>query len=412
MRERAITVQLGARRQYAVPAALASADRLEALYTDLCAGRGIGRLSTLIGRVPPLARRLNLERRRPPADVLARTRVFPRWFVDMQKALRNAKDPGDRTRRLRAAQEAAARRMIRAGYGDATHVVSMFGEAVGYLAEAKKRGLVTVTDMNIAPSTEAIVREEQARHPDWEAPKIFYGQSSAAEAGVAPAMDAVLAATDIFLCPSDFVRQDLVQNFAVSPDRVRLMPYAVNPKWFALTPAPVRGRILFAGGAELRKGIHVLAEAARLLAEAGADVEVQVAGSVPDAIRTRAETRHLSFLDRLDAARMAQAFASADVFVLPSLAEGSAGVTYEALGSGVPVVTTFEAGSIVRDGQDGRIVPARDAPALADALQQLVEDRAMRDAMAASAREHARAHSWAAFATRLETAIFGREGQP
>ena len=48
------------------------------------------------------------------------------------------------------------------------------------------------------------------------------------------------------------------------------------------------------------------------------------------------------------------------MFVLPSLAEGSAEVTYEAIAAGVPVVTTRAAGSVVRDGIEGRIVPERD----------------------------------------------------
>ena len=49
--------------------------------------------------------------------------------------------------------------------------------------------------------------------------------------------------------------------------------------------------------------------------------------------------------------------ASADVFVFPSLFEGSAVVTYEALAAGLPSVVTPSAGSVVRDGVEGFIVP-------------------------------------------------------
>ena len=59
--------------------------------------------------------------------------------------------------------------------------------------------------------------------------------------------------------------------------------------------------------------------------------------------------------------------AAADVFVFPSLFEGSAVVTYEALACGLPGIVTAEAGSVVRDGVDGLIVPARDVEALAAA---------------------------------------------
>jgi len=48
------------------------------------------------------------------------------------------------------------------------------------------------------------------------------------------------------------------------------------------------------------------------------------------------------------------------------------------------------AGSVVRDGIDGFIVPERDAEALADRIEELVENRELRDRMAAAAREHAK----------------------
>jgi glycosyltransferase involved in cell wall biosynthesis len=64
----------------------------------------------------------------------------------------------------------------------------------------------------------------------------------------------------------------------------------------------------------------------------------------------------------------------ADVFVFPSLCEGSAMVTYEALAAGLPVITTPNAGSVVRDGVDGFIVPIRDAEAIAAKLDLLARD--------------------------------------
>jgi glycosyltransferase involved in cell wall biosynthesis len=78
----------------------------------------------------------------------------------------------------------------------------------------------------------------------------------------------------------------------------------------------------------------------------------------------------------------------ADVFLLPSLCEGSATVTYEALRAGLPVVCTAEAGSVVRDGVEGFIVPARSAGAIVAALERLAADpdRLCRMAAAAAAR--------------------------
>src|SRR5262249_3850951 len=77
-------------------------------------------------------------------------------------------------------------------------------------------------------------------------------------------------------------------------------------------------------------------------------------------------------------------YAWADVFLLPSICEGSATVTYEALAAGLPVVCTPNTGSVVRDGVDGFVVPAGDTDALVGRLDQL-RDPGVRAALAARA---------------------------
>jgi glycosyltransferase involved in cell wall biosynthesis len=130
-----------------------------------------------------------------------------------------------------------------------------------------------------------------------------------------------------------------------------------------------------------------------------------VAGDVTSRVAEQSVCRRLRFLGRIARERIHEEFAAADVFVLPSLAEGSAGVTYEALAAGVPVVTTPAAGSVVRDGVDGRIVPERDPVALADAIAEIVEDRNKRERMSIAARERARDYTWNRYGERLIAAL-------
>jgi glycosyltransferase involved in cell wall biosynthesis len=110
--------------------------------------------------------------------------------------------------------------------------------------------------------------------------------------------------------------------------------------------------------------------------------------------------------------RIHEEFQQADVFVLPSLAEGSAEVTYEALAAGVPLVVTAAAGSVARDGIEGRIVPECDPAALADAIEQIVEDRAVRNRMAGAARERAREFTWEKYGERLVGTLRSFESKP
>ena len=86
--------------------------------------------------------------------------------------------------------------------------------------------------------------------------------------------------------------------------------------------------------------------------------------------------------------------ATADVFVFPSLFEGSAVVTYEALASGLPTLVTPEAGSVVREGSEGFLVPPADVEALAEAMERLGSDPALRESMAVAARARAEEFDW------------------
>jgi len=94
----------------------------------------------------------------------------------------------------------------------------------------------------------------------------------------------------------------------------------------------------------------------------------------------------------------------ADLFVLPSLAEGFALSLIEALAAGLPVVATDVggAGEVIEDGRNGYLIPPADAPALADAVcRALAADSGERQAMSDAARATAARFSAQATAERM-----------
>jgi glycosyltransferase involved in cell wall biosynthesis len=258
----------------------------------------------------------------------------------------------------------------------------MFGEGFEFLEAAKREGVRIAVDIFITPVAHRVVREEQERFPDWEQP-------NALDAAVLERrVDEILNLADILTCPGDNVVEGLRKYASFDGRKARVIPYACGFDYGALENVAVEGRALFAGTAELRKGIHYLAKAANLLVDDGRRYEFRIAGGASLRVRQHKESRNLTFLGHLPVAALTSEIMSADVLVLPSLAEGSATVVYEALAAGVPVITTPSAGSIVTHNEDGLIVPERDPDALASALDAVLGDRDRRQRMAAAARRN------------------------
>jgi alpha-maltose-1-phosphate synthase len=200
---------------------------------------------------------------------------------------------------------------------------------------------------------------------------------------------------DRILVPSEHIAGELVRN-GTPRDRLDVVPYAADTRRFVPAPGKVHGpacTFLFAGGITQRKGIKYLLEAWRLIKRPG--WRLQLLGALPaETGPLRPYLDEVEWLGRFPHAEVPARMASADVFVFPSLFEGSAVVTYEAMACGLPCIVTAEAGSVVRQGHDGLIVPARDVNALAAAMERLGTDAAFRAACAGSARGQAEAHDW------------------
>ena len=398
-----IAIQTGARRGYAVPLILEKAGILERFYTDLAGNKGIGNLIFLLRWIPGINSRVNrLSSRIIPNEIVKKTWTFD--FVSCSalfKGLIGTPDPIVKFRRQVEFSEYWGRDMIRQGFGDATHVYIMLSEGSVLLPEAKRRGLRVISEIYIMLSTEKIMEAERRDFPTWE-PDVPDYQALRRQF---ISDDVLMNHTDFYICPSIAVQYDLIKNWGVKAERTFLVPYGVHPSWLQLEPKPKKGRVLFVGTAELRKGIHYLALAAERLHQKGLKYEFRIAGNVCVTVRCQPVCKFLTFLGRVPRNKIQEEFQQADIFVLPSLAEGSAEVTYEALAAGVPLVVTQAAGSIVRDGIEGRIVPERDPEALADAIESIAENRYFRNKMAEAARTMAMEFTWKKYGERLCSAL-------
>jgi glycosyltransferase involved in cell wall biosynthesis len=155
--------------------------------------------------------------------------------------------------------------------------------------------------------------------------------------------------------------------------RCGLLPGEIAPRPAATGP---RRRILCVGRLCPSKGQAILIQAAGLLKDRGADFQLLLLGGGEDleAIQGLVATRGLA--DRVTVAgpvghaRVRQELEAADLFVLPSFAEGIPIALMEAMAAGVPVLSTMIAGipELIQPGVNGFLVPASDAEGLAEAI--------------------------------------------
>jgi glycosyltransferase involved in cell wall biosynthesis len=267
----------------------------------------------------------------------------------------------------------------RSGLQGADVVYSMCGEEFRFLRWAKEQGCRIVVDIFVHPGTDRIIKNEAVH---------YCGKCRVAEAHIVDQENHFRRSfeiADIILCPSSWVAEGVREYGAEHSRKIRIVPYGSSlPRRTGINENPVKGRVLFAGRDPLRKGLHYLAEAARMLRESGMDIDVRVAGLSQADVDWIPDCGELNCLGNVPMDQMHHEFEQAEVFVLPSLSEGQAGVVLESMACGCPVIATRESGVDFMGGC-GITVPARDAKALADAIMYVVKDRSTRNALARGA---------------------------
>jgi glycosyltransferase involved in cell wall biosynthesis len=369
---RLLVAQIGARRHYAVARALGSRGLLARLVTDACAEvppwRWLDRLVPMALRLGPLQAVLQRRVLKVPRGQI---RGLPWFALSAAWSQRRGELDTDRWVRRNAA---FCRAVVRLGFSGADTVYAYNGAALEVFEAARVQGLRTVLDQTAAPWrwNRSLLEEERRRWPGWEDQPAEIDHSGR----LAAREEAEWALADRIICGSAFAR-DALAELGGPVGRCAVVPYAgYRPLSNPTAPRPAHTnsqlRVLFVGTLQLRKGLPYLLEALRRLADPR--LKVRLVGPPRLSAWAMAElSEWCEIVGPVPRDQVAIHYAWADVLVLPTLSEGSANVVYEAMAAGLAVITTPNAGSVIRDGQDGLLVPIRDVEALSNALRYLTD---------------------------------------
>ena len=216
-------------------------------------------------------------------------------------------------------------------------------------------------------------------------------------------------------CPSSYLR-DVALLWGLDAGRVTVLP---NPAP-AIPAMPSRNELraelaldgdvlVFAGRLGPQKAVGVLLDALARVSE----VTLVIAGDGPERAALERRVAELGldgrvrFLGSVPRETVLRLFRAADASVLPSAWENFPHTVVEALAVGCPVIATAVGGvpEVVRDGENGLLVPPGDSAALADAIERFFGDASLRERLRGAAARSVEGHSEEAVFTAIEAEL-------
>jgi len=210
-----------------------------------------------------------------------------------------------------------------------------------------------------------------------------------------------LKLTDYAFSPSPEVSKSLIAA-NVPENKIITSSYGLTKAEILpiVFPKPPKDKLVFlfvVRKLQIRKGIHLLLD---YWSKANISATLKIVGSIVP------ETEHLvkpyyndpsiEFIPfQKNAINLSNIFQQSDIFIFPSLEEGSPLVTYAALGAGLPsLVSPMGSGGIIRHKIDGYVLPPHNEDLWVTAIRDINNNEQRRNNLAISAWEHAHNFLW------------------
>lgn len=234
-----------------------------------------------------------------------------------------------------------------------------------------------------------ITEDENIGEGAWRYMRWFYGK-----------MDQILVPTHRY--------KMLLMDGGFDGDLIDVMPRGINREKFnpsfrdrSLWDEYNRNgsfKFIYAGRISKEKNIEVMLKAFIKLVESGSDADLILVGDGPqrDELQMKYNDPQIVFTGYLYGEDLARVYASADLFVFPSLTDTFGNVVLEAHASGLPAIVSDEGGpqEIVESHGSGLVVNARTPRDLFDAMKRVTADAVLYEKLKANAERKAAESRW------------------
>ncbi|TFD17285.1 glycosyltransferase [Cryobacterium sp. TMT1-21] len=227
-------------------------------------------------------------------------------------------------------------------------------------------------------------------------------------------VEAEIHLADLILSPSSLVTGQMRDN-GVDKKKVVQIPYAVDLERFSppkTERTSGRPRLVYVGQISRRKGIPFLIEAMR-----SATPELVLIGPLVDPSLIEGLPANVTYAGVLPHEDLTAALSLADAFVFPSIEDNFALVVLEAVGTGLPVITTANVGSSeLLDPQDVTLVTPGSTGELLAAISSvepltlhLRQERADRVRRSSNGRAQGQLLDWDTYGTLVADQILNHQ---
>lgn len=240
-------------------------------------------------------------------------------------------------------------------------------------------------------------------------------------------LDKLLSRADVIISPSEHYIDESKflgkyrDKIAVIPNGIEIgdfdIPLSKEECKMKLGLPPNKNMILFVGNLTPYKGPDVLVKAMPRIVEEIPDVELVFVGSgkmradMGKLSKKLGVEKYVKFAGFVEERLKPLYYRAADVFCLPSTmsTESFGIVNLEAMACSIPIVASDIGGvpDVIKDGENGLLVPPSDLGSLADAIIYLLENKDVRKNMGKNGRKKAENYSWKMIADETEK-VYGR----
>lgn len=199
--------------------------------------------------------------------------------------------------------------------------------------------------------------------------------------------------SDFIIVPSNYCKTTYPRELQ---DKTHVAEFGVDLDYYQPNTRGLTDeiRILFPATNPYRKGLAYLWQALPNLPDKG--FKITATGGIKAKGLTQIETPGW-----VDETTMHDYYGNHDVLLLPSLEEGQALASLEAMASAMPIIVTPNVGIPITDGKEGFIIPPRDGDAIKDKIQYFLDNPKEIHRMGWEARKFAEKRPWAYFQNRV-----------